>query len=345
MSRTTAERCGDVRRLVEAAGCVAGRDALVAKLVGSTGLSREGVELGLDRHLELAPSDEEISALVAWAGDAKHIAVILSANVFVAALRAIAIARAASPSVVVRPSKREPHFARALVEAVGEAGLKVAEEVDFARFFGGEVHVYGRDATIAAVRAKVGERIRVRGHGAGMGVALVGPGANLEEAARALADDMVAFDQRGCLSPRVALVEGEGRAKAFAGALHEALGALETKVPRGKLHEEERAEASRYEATLAFAGEVFRGPTHLVGVASPGVPLTVPPPGRHLHVATVRSLDDAGALLGEIAPVVVALGTDDPERASRIAPAHARISPLGRMQRPPLDGPVDRRPH
>ncbi|HEY2512166.1 MAG TPA: proline dehydrogenase, partial [Polyangiaceae bacterium] len=156
MSRTIAERCGDVRRLVEAAGRVAGRDALVAQLVGSTGLSCEGVELGLDRHLELAPTDEEIAALVASAGDAKHVAVILSANVFVAALRAIAIARAASPSVVVRPSKREPHFARALVEAVEEPGLTLTAEVDFARLFGGEVHVYGRDATIAAVRARVG---------------------------------------------------------------------------------------------------------------------------------------------------------------------------------------------
>ncbi|HEY2509734.1 MAG TPA: acyl-CoA reductase, partial [Polyangiaceae bacterium] len=190
-----------------------------------------------------------------------------------------------------------------------------------------------------------GERIRVRGHGAGMGAALVGPGANLEEAARALADDVVAFDQRGCLSPRVALVEGEERAKAFAGTLHEALEALERKVPRGRLRDDERADASRYAATLEFAGEIFRGPTHLVGLVSLGAPLTVPPPGRHLHVAAVRSLDDAGALLAEIAPVLVALGTDDPERASRIAPAHARLSPLGRMQRPPLDGPVDRRPH
>lgn len=345
MSRPFAERAADVGRLVEAAGRVAGRDALVAKLVASTGLSREGVELGLDRHLELAPTEEEIGALVASAGDAKHVAVILSANVFVAALRAIAIARAASPSVVVRASKREPHFARALVEAVGEPGLTVVEEIDFARLFGGEVHVYGRDATIASVRARVGERIRVRGHGAGMGAALVGPGANLDDAARALADDVVAFDQRGCLSPRVALVEGEGRAKAFAEALHGALEALEAKVPRGRVHEEERAEAARYEATLAFAGEVFRGGSHLVGLASPGSPLTIPPPGRHLHVAAVRSLDDAADLLRDLAPVIVALGTDDPERASRIAPTHARLSPLGRMQRPPLDGPVDLRPH
>src|SRR5208283_100464 len=105
-------------------------------------------------------------------------------------------------SVAVRPSRREPHFARALVERAGDPGLTLVEEVDPARLFGGEVHVYGRDATIASVRGRVGERVRVRGHGAGMGIAIVSAQARLEAAADSLAEDVVAFDQRGCLSPR-----------------------------------------------------------------------------------------------------------------------------------------------
>jgi hypothetical protein len=47
--------------------------------------------------------------------------------------------------------------------------------------------------------------------------------------------------------------------------------------------------------------------------------------------------------VGAFARFVVAIGSDDPQAAAAIAPEHARVSPLGRMQLPPLDGPVDRR--
>jgi len=351
MSRSALEKRADVLRLVEAARVVArDRGGLVGDLVRTTGLSEEGVHLAFDRHLELDPSDADLDALVAGAGAAKHVVVVLSANVFVAVLRAVAIARAASPSVIVRPSRREPHFARALVEAARDPGLALAEgagdardDAALERLFGGEVHVYGRDATIAAVRARVGARIRVRGHGAGMGVAVIGAGAALDEAARSLADDVVAFDQRGCLSPRIAFVEGEGRASSFADALHSALTTANERTPRGALHEDERAELSRYGATMAFAGRVASGAGHLLGIAPPGAPLLIPPTGRHLHLVPVASLDEVEAHLAALAPVLVSVGTDDVARVRPHVPAHARLSLLGAMQRPPLDGPVDRR--
>ena len=43
----------------------------------------------------------------------------------------------------------------------------------------GAIHVYGRDETIAAVRAAARPGVVVRGHGAGLGVALVTPAADL----------------------------------------------------------------------------------------------------------------------------------------------------------------------
>ncbi len=158
------------------------------------------------------------------------------------------------------------------------------------------MHVYGRDETIAAVRARVGERVRVRGHGAGMGVAFVGAGAAIERAAEAVAGDVIAFDQRGCLSPRAVLVEeeeGKSRAKGFAEALDAALVAAALRVPRGVLAEEERADVTRYVSTMSFAGHVAERGSHAVGLAPLGAPLLVPPAGRHLHVATVRSLEEA----------------------------------------------------
>jgi hypothetical protein len=350
MSRSHAERVGDVARVVDAARAEAagrGEGTLVADLVRSTGLTREGVDLAFARHLELAPTDAEIEALVRGAGDAKHVVVILSANVFVGALRAIAIARAASPSVVVRPSRREPYFARALVHAAvaaGDRGLTLADDVDLGRLFGGEVHVYGRDATIAEVRARVGERIRVRGHGAGMGVAFVGEGPDLASSAERLAYDVIAFDQRGCLSPRVAFVEGgAARAEAFALALDDALTQAAQRVPRGALAEDERADATRWRDTLLYAGRVIDRPSHSIGVAGERAPLLVAPPGRHVHLAPARDAGEAQARIAEIAPIIVAVGADDEATAKRIAPRHARVSALGEMQRPPLDGPVDRR--
>src|SRR6478735_222479 len=97
----------DVRRVIAAASRVARDASIVPALVASTGLSRQGVELALARHVETSATEEDIASLVAYAGTTKHVHVILSANVFVAAVRAIAIAIAASDRVTVKPSTRE----------------------------------------------------------------------------------------------------------------------------------------------------------------------------------------------------------------------------------------------
>jgi len=345
--RTKDERLADVRRVVAAARAVQiERARWTAEIARDTGLSPEGVELGLTRHLETAPPEEELASLVARAGDTEEVHVILSANVFVAPLRAVAIARAAAPRVVVRPSRRDPTFARALIEAARDPALVLATEIALGELARGEVHVYGRDETIADVRATVPAHVIVRGHGAGMGVAWITERAALAAAAAALADDVVAFDQRGCLSPRVAFVEGDdARAEAFASALHDVLGALEQRVPRGALSEEERAASARYVDTVSFLGAALRTEQHVVGVApsDPFTPPFIPPTGRHLHVTSASSADALAAAIAPLARFVVTVGSDDPARAARIAPPHARLAALGAMQRPPLDGPVDLR--
>jgi len=346
VGRTSAERIEDVKRLQAAARALVGRrDVLVPELVASTGLSPANVELALTRHLEVEASERDLAQLVAHAGDAPCVAVVLSANVFVGALRAIALARAASERVVVRPSRREPAFARALVEAARELGdlaLHIVDELDVASIDEGEIHVYGRDETIASVRARA--RVRVRGHGSGMGVAWISSGADVAAAVSALASDVVVFDQRGCLSPRIALVQGdESRALAVAEALHRELERAAQRVPRGAMPPEERADASRYIATMTYAGSVLTGREHAVAVAPPGAPLVLPPPYRHVHVAPRATEEDAALALTPLAKGIVSFGSDELEAARRIAPRSARVSLLGAMQRPPLDGPVDLR--
>ncbi len=343
MSRGVDERVADVRRLVDAGRTVYERRALLAEAIArSTGLSREGVELGF-QSLERDAPDADVRSLVAATPTAEHVHVILAANVFVAPLRALAIARAAASRVTIRPSPRDPVLSRALV-AASDGAVALTEERDVARIEADEIHVYGTSATVDAVRARARRGVAVRGHAAGMGVAWVTPSADLATAAERLAGDVVAFDQRGCLSPRVAIVEGdETRAERLARALSDCLDAASGRVPRGVLFDDERADAARWRDAMTFAGRIWSGAQHVVALAGEGASTVVPPPGRHVHVVSERSADGAAARLATLAAFVVAVGTDDPRAIADKVPTHARLSALGRMQRPAFDGPVDRR--
>jgi hypothetical protein len=344
MSRDVDERAADVKRLLAAARAVHADRARIATDIGrATGLTMEGVELGF-ASLERDASDADLCALVAAAGRTRRVHVILSANVFVAALRAIAIARAAADYVTVRPSSRDQLFTHALVEAARDDAVSLSEERDVAHSPADEIHVYGHDATIGEVRARARPSVVVRGHGTGIGVAVVTFAAGVDAAADGLAADIVPFDQRGCLSPRVAIVEGDdAQAHVFARALHERLRAWGARVRRGVLSDDERIDAVRWRAAMAFAGCVWQGDDHAIALAPTGAPLAVPPPGRHVYIVPEPVLDQAALRIASVARFVVAVGTDDPARVARIAPPHARVSILGGMQRPPLDGPVDRR--
>jgi hypothetical protein len=344
MTRSVGRRIDDVRRLLVAARVVYEDRARIASRIGlSTGLPLEGVEVGF-ASLERDASDADLSALVAAAGDCDRAHVILSANVFVAPLRALAIARAGADYVTVRPSPRDPVLASVLVDAAQDRSIVVVRERDVASVQADQIHVYGREHTIAAVRARARDGVIVRGHGPGMGVALVTPKIGADSAAAAIAEDVVPFDQRGCLSPRLVLVEGsEENARSFVRALDEHLRRWGRQVPRGALSEDERADALRWREAMAFAGQLWRGDHHAVALVPAGAPLAIPPAGRHVCVVPQPTLGAMAEYLAPVAPWVVAVGADDPARAAPIAPSHARLSLLGRMQRPALDGPVDRR--
>ena len=315
-----------LRRLIDAAARVARDPSLIEPLVRSTGLSKENVLLGLSRHLETSATDEELAALQAGVTRTSRVHVILSPSVFVAPLRAIALGLAAADRVTVKPSRREAVFSRALVEALGDPGVTLTPEAKLDEAREGEIHAYGSDQTIAAIRSHA--HVPVRGHASGMGVALVTK--DLRAAAEALVDDVVPFDQRGCLSPRIAFVVGD--AHAFARLLFDALESRAAAVPRGKLDEGELAALARWTDTVTFGGTLERGASCAVGVLDR---IALPPTGRHVLIVPLAS---PGALPND--PHIIAVGTD--ARVS-VAP-HVRVSALGMMQRPPLDGPVDRRP-
>ncbi len=344
------DKRASIGRLLDAAARIARDEALVSQLVSSTGLSRENVALGLSRHLETTVADAELDALIAGvtgqspfgvsprerASGTARVHVVLSASVFVAPLRAIALALAAADRVTVKPSRREPHFARALVRELADPRVSLAPDVQPEDVAEGEIHVYGRDATIARVRERAREAVTVRGHGAGMGVALVT--GDLATAALALVDDIVPFEQRGCLSPRVVFVVGD--AGRFARLLFEASEERGKTIPRGALEQGEAQDFASWAGAMEYAGVLHRGTSCAVGVLGDAL---LPPSGRHVQVRPITTAHDLPKTLGQDARFVVAVGSDDLAAAREVAPTHARVSALGMMQRPPLDGPVDRR--
>jgi hypothetical protein len=98
------------------------RARIAPEIARSTGLTLEGALFGFSC-LERDASEAELRSLIDAAGDAERVHVVLSANVFVAPLRAMAIARAASERVTVRPSPRDPTLARELQRAVDDKGI------------------------------------------------------------------------------------------------------------------------------------------------------------------------------------------------------------------------------
>jgi hypothetical protein len=325
-----------------------GRDAaLVDALAAESGLHVENVAWALEHALELHPSEAELTQLFARARTRSAVVVVLAANVFVAPLRAVAWALAQGERVLVRASRRAPTFARALVESAPE-GLSLewleptdAPAADVANALArlpanAAVHAYGgREALAGVARAAARASVAAELHGPGFGAvidaedALIG---RVEDVAR----DIVAFDQSGCLSPRIVVVLGEP--EPVARALHHALERLGHAVPRRALEASERAELRRALDAAHYAGHVWEGGEHAV-VVSPRPSLL--PALRVVTVCGARHSDDAIALVAGLGPELSNVGTSSPNVAAAFA--HVRVSPLGAMQSPPLDGPVDRR--
>jgi hypothetical protein len=318
-------------------------------IAAESGLSPEGVAFAFEQSFARELADPDLDALIASVSPAPQVLAILSANVFGAATRALALALAASARVYVRPSRRAPLLPRLLLHAAGlDALLEQPPELEM--FTDGMVHAYGSDETLDALRARA--RVPVWGHGHGFGVALADPalqGVGVAPLAAALARDIVLFDQQGCLSPRVVFVP-HAYLSTFACALHVCLEAMSEDVPAGAAVRALAPSRVRYRETQRALGVVYEGRAHLV-VQSEA--LLLGPPARTILVAPWN--DAAIAWLAEQAPHLTTvggelgelgtLGKGDGALGVRLPQLrHTRRAALGEMQRPRLDGPVDRRP-
>ncbi len=313
------------------------------KLMASTGLSPEGVNLALSRCLESEPSEQELEALIRSTPSAQVAHVLLSANVFVAAHRAIAIGLAASETVHVRASRREPEMAELLLEGAPNA-FRLVDELS--PHSGDRLWAYGSDATLEQVAVTLPPGVAFHAHGSGFGVAVVEgalPDSELRELLPRLAEDIALFDQRGCISPRLLLVgEGPDQARSIARELAAELTLIEQRIPRGRMDSAELAEITTFRDTASFAGEIFTGGLGFVSVAA-SASWSMPPIGRNIHVLATSDPIKSLASLRPMITCCAFAGAPALQRALRAALPGARLCGFGNMQTPPFDGPVDRR--
>jgi hypothetical protein len=222
----------------------------------------------------------------------------------------------------------------------------------------------GSDETLVAVRRRLSPRTKFLGYGHQVSFGYVAngmlSGVNSRKAAGQAADDVVAWDQSGCLSPHVIYVEHGGNVSAeqFAELLARELEQREKTEPRGELPVEHAAGiASRrsfYETRAAFfhtntmpdypATRIWKSENStawtVIYEADPRFQTSCL--DRFIYVKGVTDLTEmlqnADSVRGKVSTVGLAAPKDKVQGlATQLARWGAtRVCPLGQMQRPPL---------
>jgi hypothetical protein len=222
----------------------------------------------------------------------------------------------------------------------------------------------GSDDTLKTIQEALPRNVRFIGYGHRVSFGYIGhevlSGMKLQKTVRQAADDVVAWNQLGCLSPHVLYVETGGVAtpEKFAELLATELQHRESSQPRGKVSDEEAAaiayRRSFYEvraagtnATRLWQSEKSTAWT-VVYENDPQFQLSCL--NRFIYVKAVPDLDHvlrgSDSVYGKVSTVGIAL---EGARAETIAHQLARwgvsrICPLGQMQNPPLTWRHDGRP-
>ena len=264
-------------------------------------------------------------------------------------------------------------FAHSIYEADPKIGscLELAEwrggkaELETALFAAADcVTATGGDETLAAIRARLPEKVRFLGHGQRVSFGFVARevlrAETIAEIVSRAADDVVAWDQNGCLSPHGFYVEERGAVESdqFAALLAAELSRREAAAPRGKISVEASAaiasSRSIDEALAAHRGDVklwaSQNSTAWTVVFEHETRFRFSPLNRFIFIKPVPDLAAVLTGVDEIHGKVSTVGlAAPPEKLSELAGRFARwgaprICPLGRMQNPPLTWRHDGRP-
>jgi hypothetical protein len=265
---------------------------------------------------------------------------------------------------------------RLFAHSIYEADHKLGSCIEVAEWKGGNdllesalfaeadcVVATGSDDMLDSLRRKIPAKARFVGYGSRVSFGYITREALAHEADAILqraAADIVAWNQRGCLSPHVIYVQDGGNvtAEQFAERLAGLLEALESSVPRGALKPADAAgiatRRSFYEVRAAHSLQTRMWASAqstawtVVWENDPRFQLSCM--NRFIYIKSVADLDHAlqGAeLVRESVSTIGLAGTagEVRELAEKLSRWGARrICPLGQMQNPPLAWRHDGRP-
>lgn len=215
----------------------------------------------------------------------------------------------------------------------------------------------GSDETIEAVRSQLNADQNFIGYGHRLSIAVLGADALDSANAAALAVDVAAWDQLGCLSPAMAFTVGGSNTEvaAFAERLAEELERLEREAPRGTIDEQSAAaiRTERETARMRFASNAPEGRgsvprifasrgsewTLVLEGNEPGAALRAAPLHRFLRIQPVRDFAALRELCAPLAPwisTIASAGLAEPDLSALPELGGNRVCAPGEMQTPAL---------
>ncbi|MGD1087737.1 MAG: acyl-CoA reductase [Verrucomicrobiota bacterium] len=223
----------------------------------------------------------------------------------------------------------------------------------------------GDDETLMAIRSRLPIKTRFLGYGHRVSFGFVAGEVLSDFGAKKIvaraADDVVAWNQLGCLSPHVIYVQSGGAVSAeqFAELLADELEKREASEPRGELPAEHAATIALrrgiYEIRAAHAPEATRhwcskDSTAWTVIHESDPRFQISCLNRFIYVKGVadlkEALQNADSVRGKVSTVGIAVSENEMRAAAtQLARWGAtRVCPLGQMQNPPLTWRHDGRP-
>ncbi len=338
-----------------------------------------GQELGDVKRLDelVAPPGEAKFSRAAIATGPELLVHIAAGNIPNPTLMSLVLGLLTRSAQFVKCGSGSAFLPRLFAHSIYDADHKLGACLEIAEWPGGNaaledelfaaadcVTATGSDETLAAIRAKLPVRTRLLGHGQRVsfgyvtGEALFGHGA--KKIVAGAADDVVAWNQLGCLSPHVIYVQrgGEFAPEHFAQLLAEELERRETVEPRGEVTTEVAAGiASRrgiYEVRAAHSPETqlwhSKHSTAWTVVCEADARFAVSCLYRFIYVKAVADLksvlQNADAVRGKVSTVGLAASEEQTREITTTLARWGvtRVCPLGQMQNPPLTWRHDGRP-
>ena len=351
-----------------------------------TGFSPAVLEKGLDSFFRRF-TPENLQALIAqdlgdaptrhfWHGP-EFLVHVAAGNIPNPALMSLALGLLTRSAQFMKCASGAAFLPRLFAHSIYELDPKLGACLELAEWRGGQldletalfahancVTATGSDETLAAIRSRLPAKTRFLGYGQRVSFGFVAREVLREETIAEVitraADDVVAWDQNGCLSPHVFYVEERGAIESdkFASLLAAELMKREAGEPRGKISVEESAAiASRramYETLAAHRGDVklwaSQNSTAWTVVFEHETRFRFSPLNRFVFVKPVPDLAAVLQGVDEVHGKVSTIGLAAPsEKTKELAASLARwgatrICPLGQMQNPPLTWRHDGRP-